>query len=84
MGLKDRLKDLTKRAEGAAVEHKDQIHQAVEKAEATADERTGGNYHEQIQKAGARADRFLDGLGEQEKKPAAEGTAGEEATPRAR
>jgi ElaB/YqjD/DUF883 family membrane-anchored ribosome-binding protein len=83
MGLADRLKGLTKKAEDAAVEHKDQIHQAVEKAEVTADERTGGRYHEQIQKAGAKADSFVDGLGDAEKKPAAEGTAGEESMPRA-
>jgi MT0933-like antitoxin protein len=64
MGLADRLKDLTKKAEDTAAEHKDQIHQAVEKAEATADQRTGGKYHEQIQKAGAKADSFVDGLQE--------------------
>jgi ElaB/YqjD/DUF883 family membrane-anchored ribosome-binding protein len=83
MGFADRLRGLTKKAEDAAVEHKDQIHQSVEKAEVTADERTGGRYHEQIQKAGDKADSFLDGLGETEKKAAAEGTAGEESRPRA-
>jgi DNA-binding protein H-NS len=83
MGLVDRLKGLTKKAEDAAVEHKDQIHQAVEKAEATADQRTGGKYHEQIQKAGAKADNLVDGLQESEKKVASEGTADGESTPRA-
>jgi hypothetical protein len=83
MGLADRLKGLTKKAEDTAVEHKDQIHQAVEKAEATADQRTGGKYHEQIQKAGAKADSLVDGLGESEKKTASEGTASGESTPRA-
>jgi DNA-binding protein H-NS len=83
MGLADRLKGLTKKAEDAAVEHKDQIHQAVEKAEAAADQRTGGKYHEQIQKAGAKAESLVDGLGEPEKKTASEGTAGGESAPRA-
>jgi ElaB/YqjD/DUF883 family membrane-anchored ribosome-binding protein len=78
MGFADRLKGLTKKAEDTAVEHKDQIHQAVQKAEATADQRTGGKYHEQIQKASAKADSFVDGLGETEKK-----AASEESTPRA-
>jgi ElaB/YqjD/DUF883 family membrane-anchored ribosome-binding protein len=62
MGITDRLKNLTKRAEDSAVEHKDQIHEAVQRAETAADERTGGKYHEQIQKAGAKADAFIDNL----------------------
>jgi DNA-binding protein H-NS len=68
MGLADRLKGLTKKAEDTAVEHKDQIHQAVAKAGTAADQRTGGKYHEQIQKAGAKADSLVDGLGETEKR----------------
>jgi DNA-binding protein H-NS len=83
MGLTDRLKGLTKKAEETAVEHKDQIHQAVEKAEVTADQRTGGKYHEQIQKAGAKADSLVDGLGSAEKKAASEGTEDGESAPRA-
>jgi ElaB/YqjD/DUF883 family membrane-anchored ribosome-binding protein len=83
MGLADRLKGLTKKAEDTAVEHKDQIHQAVEKAEAAADQRTGGKYHEQIQKACAKADSLVDGLGNAEKKVASEETTGGESTPRA-
>lgn len=62
MGLADTLKNLTKKAQDAAVEHKDQIHQAVQKAEAAADQKTGGQYHDQIQKAGAKADGFVDDL----------------------
>jgi hypothetical protein len=53
MGITDRLKDLRKKAEDAAAEHKEQIQQGVEKAEAAADQRTGGKYHEQIAKGGA-------------------------------
>jgi hypothetical protein len=62
MGIVDRLKKLTKRAEDSAAEHKDQIHEAVQKAEAAADQRTGGKYHEQIQTAGTKADAFIDNL----------------------
>lgn len=83
MGLADRLKGLTKKAEDTAVEHKDQIHEAVQKAETTADQRTGGKYHEQIQNASAKVDSFVDGLQKTEKKPASEGTTGGESTPRA-
>jgi MT0933-like antitoxin protein len=53
----------------------------VEKAEATADQRTGGKYHEQIQKAGAKADSLVDGLQGSETKAASEGTADGESTP---
>lgn len=62
MGIADKLKNLTKKAEDAAAEHQDQIHQAVEKAGAAADQQTGGKYHDQIQKAGAKADAFVDSL----------------------
>jgi DNA-binding protein H-NS len=62
VGIADRLKNLTKKAEDAAAEHKDQIHEAVQKAETAADQRTGGKYHDQIQKAGAKADALVDNL----------------------
>jgi ElaB/YqjD/DUF883 family membrane-anchored ribosome-binding protein len=80
MGIVDRLRNLTGKAEDTAVEHKDQIRQAVQKAEATADQRTEGRYHEQIQKAGAKADAFVDNLGQTEKGSPAGGT-GDEGTP---
>jgi ElaB/YqjD/DUF883 family membrane-anchored ribosome-binding protein len=83
MGIVDKLKGLTNKAEDAAAEHKDQIHDAVEKAEVTADERTGGKYHDQIQKAAAKADTFVDGLKEPEKPAAPEASTGEENPPRA-
>jgi hypothetical protein len=77
MGLGDRLKDITKKAEETAAEHKDQIHDAVQKAEAAADERTGGKYHEQIQKAGDKADTFVEGLKGTESPKPTEQTADE-------
>jgi DNA-binding protein H-NS len=62
MGIADKLKGLTRKAEDAAVEHKDQIHEAVQKAVAAADEKTGGKYHDQIQEAGSKADALVDSL----------------------
>ncbi len=62
MGLSDRLKGLTKKAQAAAAEHEQQLHEAVQKAEVAADQRTGGQYHDQIQKAGAKADAYLDSI----------------------
>ena len=67
MGLSDRLKDLRKKAEDTAAEHKEQIDQAVEKAEAAADQRTEGRYHEQIGKAGAKAEAYVQNLKPEEK-----------------
>ena len=62
MGLMDRLKDLTKKAEGVVVEHKEQIQQTVVKAGAAVDARTDGKYHEQIQKAEAKTGAAIDKL----------------------
>jgi hypothetical protein len=60
MGLTDRLKDAAKKAEDAAAERKGQIREAVHKAGAVADEKTGGKYSAQSQKAGAKADSVVD------------------------
>jgi hypothetical protein len=62
MGISDTLRLLTKKAENTAAEHKDQIKDAVEKAEATADQRSGGKYHEQITDAAAKARSYVDRL----------------------
>ncbi|MBA3806946.1 MAG: antitoxin [Solirubrobacterales bacterium] len=62
MGFADKLKDLTKKAQDTAVEHKDQIHQAVEKAEVMADQRTGGKYHDKIAQAGTKAETYVENL----------------------
>jgi ElaB/YqjD/DUF883 family membrane-anchored ribosome-binding protein len=64
MGFADKLKGLASKAEDEAATHKDQIHKAVLKAEETADQRTGGQYHDQILKAGQTTDDFVDGLKE--------------------
>jgi ABC-type transporter Mla subunit MlaD len=81
MGLADRLKGLTKKAEATAADHKDQIRQAVQKAEATADQRTGSKYHDQIENAGAKVDTFVDRIKEPETPPKAAETGAGESTP---
>ena len=62
MGITDRLKDVRKKAEDTAAEHKDQIQAAVEKAEVAADEQTAGKYHDQIAKAGSKVDEYVENL----------------------
>lgn len=74
MGIADKLKDLTKKAETAAAEHQDQLLDAVHKAEAAADQQTGGKYHDQISKAGAKAEAYVEGL-KPEDPPAADAPA---------
>jgi hypothetical protein len=64
---------LTDKAKQAGVEHKDELHKAVEKAENLADKQTQGKYHDQIQKAGAKVDAQLDELAKKQEDPPAEG-----------
>jgi MT0933-like antitoxin protein len=75
MGISDRLKDLKTKAIEAAAEHSDQIQDAVEKATTTADERTGGKYHERIEKVGAQADGLVAGLKQPREQADADGVA---------
>lgn len=69
MGLGDRLKDLQRKAEDAAAEHKDQIKQTVQKASEAADQHTGGKYSERIQKLSERAGELTDRLGSETAPP---------------
>ncbi|MCW3019807.1 MAG: hypothetical protein JWN10_2115 [Solirubrobacterales bacterium] len=62
MGISDRLNELKSKAVDATVEHSDKIQEAVEKVASTADQRTGGKYHERIEQAGAKAGSLLDSL----------------------
>ena len=62
MGIADRLNQLKSKAVDATVEHSDKIQEAVEKVTSTADQRTGGKYHERIEQAAAKAGTLLDGL----------------------
>jgi hypothetical protein len=62
MDISDKLKDLGEKAKETAAEHKDQIRTAVEKAEAAADQQTGGRYHEQIVQAGEKVQAYVENL----------------------
>jgi antitoxin protein of toxin-antitoxin system len=66
MAIGDRLKDLTDKAQSTAAEHKDEIRDAVGKAQVAADQRTGGKYHDQIAGAAAKAEAYLDKLAPEE------------------
>jgi DNA-binding protein H-NS len=86
MALSDKIKRLTKKAEVSAAEHGEQLHQAVTKAEAAADQRTGGQYHQQIQQAGAKADELIERVkqrqsGDEAQPPGAAGQDTPEQTP---
>lgn len=81
MGLSDTLKNLRKKAEDTAVEHKDQIHQAVQKAEDAADQRTQGKYHEKIVKAGDIADAYVEKLNPADEQPATSDPGAQPKTP---
>jgi hypothetical protein len=60
--ISDKLNELKRKAQDAAVEHKDQINEAVEKAQAAADQRTAGKYHDRIAKAGAKVKGYVENL----------------------
>lgn len=66
MSFSDKFKDLSKKAQEAAAEHQDQIREAVAKAESTVDQRTGGQYREQIARAGEKANALVDSIASRE------------------
>ncbi|MBS1879230.1 MAG: antitoxin [Actinobacteria bacterium] len=62
MAISETLKGLTNKAREQAAEHKDDLKKAIDKAQDAADKRTGGKYHDKLEKAGRTADRYLDEL----------------------
>lgn len=62
MAFRDTLKGLTKKARDQAAEHKGELKKAVDKAQEVADQRTSGKYHDKIEKAGTKADQYIDTL----------------------
>ncbi len=60
MGIADRVGKLAQKAQDAAVEHREQVQHAIEKAAVLADEKTAGKYSERIEAAGAKAEGLLD------------------------
>lgn len=62
MGLADKARDAAARAKTLAAGHRGEVAKAVEKAEALADRQTQGKYTDQIHKAGAKADAYVETL----------------------
>ena len=60
MGLFDELKDMAGAVEKAASEHPDQVKAALSKLEGVIDDQTGGSHHDQIAKASAKANDYID------------------------
>jgi hypothetical protein len=76
MTFSDKLNQLTEKAKDALVENKPKVEQAVEKAAALADQRTGGKYHDRIAKAKAKADAYLEDQAQRPSAPTPPETAG--------
>jgi VIT1/CCC1 family predicted Fe2+/Mn2+ transporter len=64
-GIVSGLGDLAGKAEELAKEHPDQVKQGMEKAGQVADEKTGGQYTDQIDKAEQAAEDHLTGGSDQ-------------------
>ena len=62
MGMLDKMKALRSKAETAAVEHREELRKAVDKAGQLVDKRTQGKYHDKIDKLTTKADTQLDEL----------------------
>jgi hypothetical protein len=75
MALGDKFKNLAKQAQDAVVEHKDQIHGAVDSVSVAADRRTRGKYTDKIAKMGQKAGHAVDKLGGDEEQPSAANAA---------
>ena len=60
MGLGDKFKDLAKQAQETVAEHKDEIHDALDKASVAADQKTHGKYTDKIAKMGQKAGEAVD------------------------
>jgi hypothetical protein len=63
MGLGDKFKDIAKQAQNAVVEHKDQLHDAVDAAGVVADRKTRGRHTAKIAKFGQKAGDAIDRMG---------------------
>ena len=63
MGLGDKFKSIAKQAQEAVVEHKDQLHDAVDTAGVVADRKTRGRHSAKIAKFSRKAGDAIDKLG---------------------
>ena len=60
MSIATTMKRLRKKADHAVAEHKDEIQRAAKKAETIVDRRTGGKYHDRIERAGAKFGSYVE------------------------
>ncbi|MGI8713824.1 MAG: antitoxin [Solirubrobacteraceae bacterium] len=60
MGLSDRLKQFGDKAKESAVEHREEISNAVETMGGLADKRTGGKYTDKIAQAASKTEAAVD------------------------
>jgi hypothetical protein len=73
MGLGDKFKNIAKQAQDAVVEHKDQLHGAVDAVGVAADRKTRGKHTDKIAKFGQKAGDAIDKMGGEEKQDEAAG-----------
>jgi hypothetical protein len=79
MGIRNRIaRKLAGKAHELAIEHKDDLQKAILKAEEAADQRTGGKYHDKIQKAGEAAGSYVQKLPDPDAPRASEPLTAEE------
>ncbi len=62
MSLSDKARQLAAKAQAYAAGNKDKINRGVQQAERAADTKTGGRYHDQITKAGQKAEDYVANL----------------------
>jgi MT0933-like antitoxin protein len=63
MGMADKFKTLTKQAQDAVAEHKDELQDAVGAAGAAVDRQTRGKHSDKIAKMGKKANEAIDKFG---------------------
>ncbi len=69
MSLADKAKQLAAQAQSYAAAHKGTVEKGVQKAQQTVNAKTGGKYKTQLDKAGQRADAYIDNLPESQQQP---------------
>jgi hypothetical protein len=79
MGLGDKFKDIAKQAQDAVVDHRDQLHDAVDAVGVAADRKTRGKHTAKIAKFGQKAGDAIDKMGGEGEQH--EATAGGQAGP---
>jgi hypothetical protein len=77
----DKLKDLRKQAQDAVAENREKIHDAVDVASTTVDQKTGGKHTAKIAKFGEQAGAAVDRFSENDDKTVGEPRAADSSPP---